>query len=312
MAKKTSLADAERPMGSDRPRSMEELIKTVQGDAFVSPEETQKLPIDKLKRSRYQPRRPVTDEKADTALAELANSIRAVGLIEPIAVRPLLTQRGEYEILAGDRRWRAARLAGLTDVPVIVHVVDDVTAAAMALVENLQRQDLNAMDEALAMQRLVGDFELSQVQLSKMLGKSKSLISKTLGLLSLAEEVQHLVKTDQLDTGHARILINLDEETQIHLARRATKEGWSVRELEKQKASLVEQVSHENVNSSINQHLKMDPNIKHLEVQIGEWLAAPVKLRTQKNGGGSLIIKFTSTEECDGILEKMGFLSKED
>lgn len=312
MAKKTSLADAERPVGNDRPRSMEELIKAVQGDAFVSPEETQTLPIDKLKRSRYQPRRSVVDEKEDIALAELTDSIRAIGLIEPIAVRPLLTPAGEFEILAGDRRWRAARLAGLTDVPVIVHVVDDLTAAAMALVENLQRQDLNAMDEALAMQRLVGDFELSQVQLSKMLGKSKSLISKTLGLLSLAEEVQHLVKIGQLDAGHARILINLDEKTQIHLARRATKEGWSVRELERQKAVLAEQIPHETIKNSINQHLNMDPNIKRLEVQIGEWLAAPVKFKTQKNGGGSLTIKFTSTEECNGILEKMGFLAKED
>lgn len=306
MAKKTSLANAQRPMGNQRPRNVEELIKAVQGDDARSSDEVRSLPIDKLRLSPYQPRRPITSGKEKLALVEMANSIRAVGVVQPIVVRPLPNSQGDYEIVAGERRWRAAQLAELSEIPVIIRVVDNATAAAMALVENLQRQDLNAMDEALAMQRLINDFDLSQVEVGKMLGKSKSLVSKTLGLLSLAEEIQRLVVAGELDAGHARILITLDKNTQIYLGTRAAKKGWSVRELEKQKAAFMERVQKE-IDTVKN---KPDPNIKRLESKIGEWLAASVSLKTQKNGGGYLTVRFNNTEECNGILEKIGFLKE--
>lgn len=205
--KRTSLADAQRPPLAEHPHNLEELVRVVQGNATLLPEETNRIPIEKLKRGRYQPRHP-TSVNTDTELADLADSIRALGLIEPIAVRPDPEAAGMYEILAGDRRWRAAQLAGLTEVPIVVHRVNDQTAAAIALVENLQRQDLNPLDEAGAMHRLLEEFGLSQAHLGRLLGKSRSAISRTLGLLTLADSVQQLIREGQLEAGHARVLIN--------------------------------------------------------------------------------------------------------
>ena len=183
MSKKPSLAEtAMRPTGRDRAASIEELIRSVQQPSSDLSAQPRILSIDQLQRGRYQPRQ--ITEAHDTELLELAESIRILGLIEPIAVRPLEHEHA-YEILAGDRRWRAARLAGLTEVAVVMHAVDDKTAAAMALVENLQRQNLNPIEEATAMQRLRKEFHLSQEQLSRLLGISKSVISRTLGFLSL-------------------------------------------------------------------------------------------------------------------------------
>jgi ParB family chromosome partitioning protein len=301
MAKKTSLAKTPRLMAGNRPQNMEELIKAVQEDGIVPAEGQQRLPIERLKRGPYQPRQSFINDEADAELIELADSIRTVGLIEPIAVRPVPGGGGDYEILAGDRRWRAARLAGLTTVPVVVHTVDELTAAAIALVENLQRQDLNALEEAAAMQRLIDDFDLTQVQVGKLLSKSKSLISKTLALLSLSEEVRGLLRENRLTPGHARLLVNLDERIQITLARQAVEDGWSVRELERRKASLTSQVK------SLPRVVVQDPDLRRLQVRMGEWLAAPVSLRTRKDGGGSIVIRFTTAEECAGILEKIGF-----
>jgi ParB family chromosome partitioning protein len=301
MAKKTSLANAKRPTVGNRPRRMEELIKAVQGDTPVPPEAVHVLPLDRLQRGRYQPRRTGIDDSNDQQLTELVDSIRTLGIIEPIAVRPAPTDSSHYEILAGDRRWRAARLAGLTQVPVVVHSVDDVTAAAMALVENLQRQELNPLDEATAIQRLLSEFRLSQVQVGSLLGKSKSVISRTLGLLSLAEEVQQLVRNNQLEAGHARLLINLPEKEQLRLAKQIVEQGWSVRELERHKAIVAQRTQVKPVSETHN------PDVRRLESRLGEWLAAPVRLKTQKDGGGSIVIKFSHAEECNGILARMGF-----
>ena len=306
MAKKTSLADARRPTVLNRPPNMEELIKALQTDTPVPPEAVHVLPIDRLQRGRYQPRRTGIDDTHDKQLAELVDSIRTLGIIEPIAVRPAPTDSGHYEILAGDRRWRAAQRAGLMEVPVVVHNVNDVTAAAMALVENLQRQDLNPLDEAAAIQQLLSEFGLSQAQVGRLLGKSKSVISRTVGLLSLAKEVQELVRNGQLDAGHARVLINLSEKEQLRLAKQIVAHGWSVRDLERRKAALDQQTQAKPPKEP------RDPDVRRLENRLGEWLAAPVKLKTQQNGGGSIVIKFTTAEECDGILARMGFtLGKE-
>ncbi|MFO1434555.1 MAG: ParB/RepB/Spo0J family partition protein [Candidatus Competibacteraceae bacterium] len=299
MAKKTSLVDARRPTGGSRPRSMEELIQAVQTETSVPPEAIHILPIERLRRGYYQPRHTGVNDNNDKQFAELVDSIRTLGIIEPIAVRPAPADNSSYEILAGDRRWRAAQSAGLTEVPVIVHSVDDVTAAAIALVENLHRQDLNPLDEATAIQRLINEFNLSQVQVGRLLGKSKSVISRSLGLLSLAEEVQQLIKTSQLDAGHARLLINLPVQEQIKLAGQIVKQGWSVRDLERHKALTAQKTQVRPVTQ--------DPDIRRLENRLGEWLAARVKVRTQKSGGGYMVIRFSTVEEYNGILAKMGF-----
>ena len=304
MSKKPSLAETvTRPTGRNRAASIEELIRSVQQpspDLSAQPQ-IQTLSIDQLQRGRYQPRQ--ITEAHDAELLELAESIRALGLIEPIAVRPLEHEYA-YEILAGDRRWRAARLAGLTEVAVVVHTVDDQTAAAMALVENLQRQNLNPIEEAAAMQRLRKEFHLSQEQLSRLLGMSKSVISRTLGFLSLHEEVQALLRTNQLDAGHAKVLLNLPLETQIQLARQVVAKGWSVRELEKRKAALVieaEKSQADPLKSSI------DHDLQRLESLMSSWLAAPVRLSTRKTGKGFITIHFNNADECTGILRKIGF-----
>ena len=307
MPKKPSLAEtATRPTGRNRPASMEELIRSIQQPASEQTVQPRVTPIDNLKRGRYQPRQATDDH--DVELVKLADSIRALGLIEPIAVRPIPEEEGCFEILAGDRRWRAARLAGLTEVAVIIHTVDDQTAAAMALVENLQRQNLNPMEEAVAMQRLREEFKLSQDQLGRLLGVSKSVISRTLGFLSLHEEVQILLRTNQLDAGHAKVLLSLAPEKQIKLAKQAVTKGWSVRELENRKAALVVEEESSQPDSP---KASVDHNLQRLESLIGSWLAAPVRLTTRKTGEGYIMIRFASADECTGILQKIGFKLEE-
>lgn len=307
MPKKPSLAEtATRPTGRNRPASMEDLIRSIQQPASEQTVQPRVTPIDNLKRGRYQPRQATDDH--DVELVKLADSIRALGLIEPIAVRPIPEEEGCFEILAGDRRWRAARLAGLTEVAVIIHTVDDQTAAAMALVENLQRQNLNPMEEAVAMQRLREEFKLSQDQLGRLLGVSKSVISRTLGFLSLHEEVQILLRTNQLDAGHAKVLLNLVPEKQIKLAKQSVTKGWSVRELENRKAALVVEEESSQPDSP---KASVDHNLQRLESLIGSWLAAPVRLTTRKTGEGYIMIRFASADECTGILQKIGFKLEE-
>jgi len=285
---------------------MEDLIRSIQQPASEQTVQPRVTPIDNLKRGRYQPRQATDDHEVE--LVKLADSIRALGLIEPIAVRPIPEEEGCFEILAGDRRWRAARLAGLTEVAVIIHTVDDQTAAAMALVENLQRQNLNPMEEAVAMQRLREEFKLSQDQLGRLLGVSKSVISRTLGFLSLHEEVQILLRTNQLDAGHAKVLLSLAPEKQIKLAKQAVTKGWSVRELENRKAALVVEEESSQPDSP---KASVDHNLQRLESLIGSWLAAPVRLTTRKTGEGYIMIRFASTDECTGILQKIGFKLEE-
>lgn len=302
MSKKPSLAEtATRPIGRNRPASMEELIQSIRQPAPEQAVQPRVLSIDNLKRGRYQPRQATDDHDAE--LLKLADSIRTLGLIEPIAVRPLPEDQGCFEILAGDRRWRAARLAGLSEVAVIVHAVDDQTAAAMALVENLLRENLNPMEEAVAMQQLREEFKLSQDQLGRLLGISKSVISRTLGFLSLPEEVQMLLRTNQLDAGHAKVLLNLVPEKQIKLSKQSVKNGWSVRELENRKAALIQKESSQ----SDSLRTSADHDLQRLESLIGSWLATPVRLTTRKTGAGFITIRFASADECTGILQKIGF-----
>lgn len=258
------------------------------------------LGVEQLRRGRYQPREPLDDDE----IAELAQTIRQLGVIEPIAVRPS-DEEDVYEILAGDRRWRAAQQAGLDQVPVIVHDVDDRTAAAIALVENLQRKKLNPIEEAQAMRRLIDEFELSQGQVAEIVGKSQSVVSKSLGLLDLDHVVQSYIQREQLEAGHGKVLLNLDRGDQVRLAEQTIKLGWSVRELEQQKAAL------KIGKTARKRHLtgRTDPNIVKMENQMQEWLGAKVRFKyNSTKGNGRIEINFTNLDECNGILEKFGLL----
>jgi ParB family chromosome partitioning protein len=296
MAKKTT------PLSNNKPRrsyvsNFEELKAEVLADSSAQEpvQSLQQVAITALQRGRYQPRDPVDD----AALQELADSIEVLGILEPLVVRPLAQAEG-FEVLAGHRRWYAARKAGLQQVPVIVRQADDRTAAAITLVENLQRQDLNPMEEARALQMLMDEFELSQTEIGELVSKSKSVISRALGLLSLTAQIQTCIESGQLDAGHGRVLLNLKPDQQNELAEKAIKHGWSVRELEKRKALL-------NVKRLARSKTADNRDTGQLESRLGDWLAARVAVKPDQHGqGGKIVISYRDSATRQNILKRMG------
>ncbi|HCB12129.1 MAG TPA: chromosome partitioning protein ParB [Gammaproteobacteria bacterium] len=261
--------------------------------------EIRTLEINQLVAGRYQPRQWVDEHY----LADLEQSIRQFGVIEPLVVRPLA--ESGYEILAGHMRWRAAQQAGLNQVPVVVREVDDRTAAAIALVENLLRRDLNPIEEGRALRRLREEFGLTQEQLAELLGISQPAISRTLGLLNLDPAVQAHIEEGRLEAGHGKTLLGLPSEPQIRLAEQAVARGWSVRELEQRRAALTDE-------RQVRMPAPRDPDLVRLEERLRERLVAPVRLRYDANRGcGRIEIGFSSLDECDGILERLGIREAE-
>jgi ParB family chromosome partitioning protein len=253
------------------------------------------LPVDLIERSRYQPRADFNEE----ALQELADSIRAQGVIQPVVVRPLAGHANRYELIAGERRWRAAQLAGLHAVPAVIREVDDQAAMAMALIENIQRQALNPIEEAVALNRLIGEFGLTHEQTAEAVGRSRAAVSNMLRLLNLEPEVKSLVEQRELEMGHARALLALQGAAQIRAARHVIDKGLSVRETER----LVKK------DGSGSPHTKttgsppgLDPDTQRLQDELSERLGAKVQFQTAKGGKGKLIIQYNSLDELDGIL----------
>ncbi len=263
------------------------------GDSEENNQDTlQKLKLDQLQPGKYQPRTHMDQE----SLAELAESIKSQGIMQPILARALIA--GNYEIIAGERRWRAARLAGLTEVPVLVRVVADEAALAMSLIENIQRENLNPLEEATGIQRLINEFDMTHQLAAEAVGRSRSAVSNLLRLLNLAPPVQELLMHNQLDMGHARALLSLPNAGQITAANEIVGKGLSVREAER----LVQRQQRPDAKSKP----KPDRDILRLQEDLAEKLGAVVTLKAQKKGRGKLIINYDSLEQLDSIIGRLG------
>jgi len=274
-------------------RGLSELL----GDVAATPptqdkaRDVQTLPIEFLQRGKYQPRKDMDPDK----LKELADSIGAQGIIQPIIVRQLAEEK--YEIIAGERRWRAAQLAELKDVPVLVKDIDDKSVMAIALIENIQREDLNALEEAEALRRLQDEFELTHQQIAEAVGKSRTTITNLLRLLELAPEVKTILSKGLLEMGHARALLGLEEEKQIEIAQKAVKQGLTVRAVEKL-------VREQNVEKPVSVKI-VDPDTLRLQRELSERTGAKVEISHQSSGKGKLIFSYTSLEELEGLISKI-------
>lgn len=256
----------------------------------VDSRELQHLPLELVQRGKYQPRRDMDP----AALEELASSIKAQGVMQPIVVRPI--GGGRFEIIAGERRWRASQQAGLDKIPAMVREVPDEAAIAMALIENIQREDLNPIEEAVALQRLQQEFELTQQQVADAVGKSRVTITNLLRLIALPDEIKTLLSHGDLEMGHARALLGLPLEQQVEGARHVVARGLTVRQTE----ALVRQWL--NSKEKPVEKAKVDPDINRLEQRLAEKLGAPVQIKHGQKGKGQLVIRYSSLDELQGVL----------
>ncbi|HAV73569.1 MAG: ParB/RepB/Spo0J family partition protein [Limnobacter sp.] len=273
------------PSGDDANKDMGEQVMT--------------LPLGKLQAGKYQPR----SRMDESSLMELAESIKSQGIMQPILVRPIGS--GKYEIIAGERRFRASKLAGLEEVPVLVRAVPDESALAMALIENIQREDLNPLEEALGVQRLIREFNLTHEDAARAIGRSRSATSNMLRLLNLAEPVQTMLLAGDIEMGHARALLALTAAEQIACANEVVNKRLSVRETEK----LVNDWASDGDRQAAKP--KQTADVRRLEEGLADWLASAVQLKANANGKGSVTIKFNNLDELDGVLERIGFPKEE-
>ena len=271
-------------------------------DALLDRDDTGAAPVDRLATlelgqlgpGRYQPRTKMDE----ASLQELAASIRAQGLMQPILVRPVAKDR--YEIIAGERRWRAAKLAGLSEVPVVVRDVPDQAALAMALIENIQREDLNPLEEAQGVQRLVKEFTLTHQEAADAIGRSRTATTNLLRLLNLEKSVQQRMLEGQLDMGHARALLSLEGRRQDELAKRVAERGLSVRETEK----LVNEILNPRVRGELRR-ARTDRDVARLEEELSEELGTTVEIRQGRKGSGMLVIRYVGHEHLDSLLIRL-------
>jgi len=258
--------------------------------------EYRKLGVDQLQRGHYQPRQVFDREE----LKELADSIKAQGIIQPLIVRKIAGNR--YEIIAGERRWRAAQLIGLTEVPVILKDVTDKAALAMSLIENIQREDLNAIEEAVAVHRLIEEFDLTHEQAAEAVGKSRTTVSNLLRLLNLNPEVRTFVEQNVLDMGQARALLALEGLQQTQAAEHIVAKGLTTRQAE----NLVRRLLQEKQVQTSYKSVSIDPDIRRLQNQLSDTLSAKVLIHHSAKGKGKLVIHYNSLDELDGILKHIG------
>lgn len=251
------------------------------------------LPVNRIRPGKYQPRTRMDQE----ALAELAASIKAQGLMQPVLVRPV--ERDRYELIAGERRWRAAQMAGLEQVPAIVREVPDEAALAMSLIENIQRENLNPMEEAAGLARLADEFKLTHQQVAEAVGRSRSATTNLLRLLGLARPVQSMLMEHVLEMGHARALLALDGARQIEAANKVAARGLSVRETEVLVQSLLKGAG------TARRRKRVDRDLARLEEELSEGLGTSVEIKAGRKGTGKLVIRYSSLEHLDGLLAKL-------
>ncbi|MDH7453721.1 ParB/RepB/Spo0J family partition protein [Luteimonas composti] len=257
------------------------------------------LPVDALRSGKYQPRRQWDAAK----LTELAESIKAQGVIQPIVVRALPDRT--YEIIAGERRWRASKEAGLAEVPVVVREVDDRTVVAMALIENIQREDLNPLEEAQALQRLIDEFDLTHAAAAEAVGRSRAAVSNLLRLLELPAPIRALVEGRRLEMGHARALLTLAPELAVKLANDAAEHGWSVREVEHRAAQFAAGKVPGSPKKKTSAKAPVPPDIATLENELSESLGAKVSIHNGRANKGKLVIHYANLDALDGVLERL-------
>jgi ParB family chromosome partitioning protein len=250
------------------------------------------LPLDMIRPGRFQPRSVFDEDK----LAELADSIRAQGVVQAVVVRPVGDDG--YELIAGERRWRAAQIAGIDTIPAVVRDVPDEVSVAMALIENIQREDLNPLEEATALRRLIDDFQMTHQEAADAVGRSRAAVSNLLRLLELMQEVKDMIDMRLIEMGHARALLSLDDDLQVQAAREVAHKRMSVRDTENLARRL--QQSKKKKGSR-----RIDPDILRLQNRLGETLGARVRIQHQASGKGKLVIAFNNSDEFEGILERL-------
>ncbi|MDQ7016850.1 MAG: ParB/RepB/Spo0J family partition protein [Gammaproteobacteria bacterium] len=270
--------------------SREQIVKVSEEDRA---QHLSRVPVDQIQRGAYQPRIHFDPE----ALQELADSISAQGVVQPVVLRQVAQG---YELIAGERRWRAAQLAGLHEIPAVIRDLDDRSAAAVALIENIQREDLNALEEARAFQRLIDDFALTHQQVADAVGRSRAAVSNFLRLLDLGDEVQHYLAAGELEMGHARALLALSGVVQVAAARTVINKSLTVRATE---ALVKQKLEGATEAKTVAEESAADPNVRSLERSLGERIGVPVSIKHGQNGKGKLLISYNSLDELDGILE---------
>ena len=278
-------------------RGLDALLAANTDDDAKNEGELQVLPASELSPGKYQPRTRMDPG----SLEELAASIKSQGVMQPILVRPIGGQfdSERYEIIAGERRWRASQLAGLHEVPVLVREIPDDAALAMSLIENIQRENLNPLEEAMGIQRLIDEFGMTHQQAADSVGRSRPAASNLLRLLHLAKPVQDLLMAGEIDMGHARALLPLAKASQVQLAHRISAKGYSVREAERM-------VQHElNPPKQKAAVKKEDRDMARLEEELADALGTQVKIKASAKGAGQIVLGFSSLDQLDGLLEKL-------
>ncbi|MBN7797177.1 ParB/RepB/Spo0J family partition protein [Parahaliea mediterranea] len=268
-----------------------EEVATTAVETGAAEDQLKRLPVDLIQRGKYQPRRDMDPE----SLQELADSIKAQGVMQPIVVRQVSDRK--YEIIAGERRWRATQIAGLDTIPAVIREVPDEAAIAMALIENIQREDLNPVEEAIALQRLQQEFELTQQEVAAAVGKSRSTIANLLRLMTLQEDVRVLLERGDLEMGHARALLGLSGVDQSQAARTVVGKGMSVRQTE----ALVRNLLAAKTRAPAAEQ-RLDPNIRQLQDDLSQKLGTRVQIQHSAKGRGKLVLAYNSLDELDGIL----------
>lgn len=276
-------------------RGLDALLGTGSERKPKGEEEMAQLSVESLKPGKYQPRTRMDE----TSLAELADSIRARGVIQPIVVRPV--DDAQYEILAGERRWRAARIAGLDRVPAIIRAVPDDVALGIGLIENIQREDLNAIEEASGLKRLIDEFHITQEEAARAVGRSRVAVTNLLRLLELSPAVQEMLQDGRIDMGHARALLALSKARQVEVAGQVASKGLSVRETER----LVQQALAQPRTGAKPGKAKLDADTRRLQEELSESLGATVHVQPKRGGKGALVIAYSSLDQLQGIVTKL-------